>query len=199
MDSSGNVLARDGDSAAGFNFQILVPVSSGTYYIHIEAYRSTTDYTLDVRSLSSASNIATNLTQNASDDWAPVWAPDSQRLAFASSRDGNTEVYVMDADGTNPTNLTQNADTDGWNIVWSPNGQRIAFTSERDGNTEVYVMDADGTDPTNLTQSAGRRLGSGMVSGWPTPRLLVQSRRQHRGLCHGRRRYRSNQPHPERR
>ena len=155
LDSSGNVLARDGDSAAGFNFQILVPVSSGTYYIHIEAYRSTTDYTLDVRSLSSASNIATNLTQNASDDWAPVWAPDSQRLAFASSRDGNTEVYVMDADGTNPTNLTQNADTDGWNIVWSPNGQRIAFTSERDGNTEVYVMDADGTDPTNLTQSAG--------------------------------------------
>ena len=155
LDSSGNVLARDGDSAAGFNFQILVPVSSGTYYILVEAYRSTTDYTLDVRSLSSASNIATNLTQNASDDWAPVWSPDGQRLAFASSRDGNTEVYVMDADGTNPTNLTQNADTDGWNLVWSPDGQRLAFTSERDGNTEVYVMDADGTDPTNLTQSAG--------------------------------------------
>ena len=155
LDSSGNVLARDGDSAAGFNFQILVPVSSGTYYILVEAYRSTTDYTLDVRSLSSASNIATNLTQNASDDWAPVWSPDGQRLAFASSRDGNTEVYVMAADGTNPTNLTQNADTDGWNLVWSPDGQRLAFTSERDGNTEVYVMDADGTDPTNLTQSAG--------------------------------------------
>ena len=155
LDSSGNVLARDGDSAAGFNFQILVPVSSGIYYISVEAYRSTTDYTLDVRSLSSASNIATNLTQNASDDWAPVWSPDGQRLAFASSRDGNTEVYVMDADGTNPTNLTQNADTDGWNLVWSPDGQRLAFTSERDGNTEVYVMDADGTDPTNLTQSAG--------------------------------------------
>ena len=155
LDSSGSVLARDGDSAAGFNFQILVPISSGTYYIHIEAYRSTTDYTLDVRSLSSASNIATNLTQNASDDWAPVWSPDGQRLAFASSRDGNTEVYVMAADGTDPTNLTQNADTDGWNIVWSPNGQRIAFTSERDGNTEVYVMAADGTDQTNLTQSAG--------------------------------------------
>ena len=155
LDSFGSVLARDGDSAAGFNFQILVPVSSGTYYILVEAYRSTTDYTLDVRSLSSASNIATNLTQNASDDWSPVWSPDGQRLAFASSRDGNTEVYVMAADGTNPTNLTQNADTDGWNLVWSPDGQRLAFTSERDGNTEVYVMDADGTDPTNLTQSAG--------------------------------------------
>ena len=155
LDSSGSVLARDGNSAAGFNFQILVPVSSGTYYIYVEAYSSTTDYTLDVRSLNGDSNIATNLTQSASDDWAPVWAPDGQRIAFASNRDDNTEVYVMDADGTNPTNLTQNTDTDGWNLVWSPDGQRIAFTSERDGNTEVYVMDADGTNPTNLTQNAG--------------------------------------------
>ncbi len=154
LDSSGNVLARDGNSDAGFNFQILVPVSSGTYYIYVEAYRSTTDYTLDVRSLSGASNIATNLTQSASADWAPVWAPDGQCLAFASNRDGNTEVYVMDANGSNPTNLTQNADTDGWDLVWSPDGQRIAFTSERDGNTEVYVMATDGSNPTNLTQSA---------------------------------------------
>ena len=155
LDSSGNILARDGNSAAGFNFRILVPASSGTYYILLEAYRSTTDYTLDVRSLSGASNIATNLTQNASDDWTPVWAPDGQRIAFASNRDANAEVYVMEADGTEQTNLTQSDDTDGWNLVWSPDGQRIAFTSERDGNTEVYVMEADGTNPTNLTQSAG--------------------------------------------
>ena len=155
LDSAGNILARDGNSDAGFNFQILVSVSSGTYYILVEAYRSTTDYTLDVQSLSGASNISTNLTQNASDDWTPVWSPDGQRIAFASNRDGNTEVHVMDADGTNPTNLTQNDDTDGWNLVWSPDGQRIAFTSERDGNTEVYVMDADGTNPTNLTRSTG--------------------------------------------
>ena len=155
LDSSGNVLARDGNADAGFNFRILVPVSSGTYYIYLEAYSSTTDYTLDVRSLSGTSNSATNLTQNASDDWVPVWSPDGQRIAFASNRDGNTEVYVMDDDGTNPTNLTQNANTDGWNIAWSPDGQRIAFTSERDGNTEVYVMADDGSNPANLTQSAG--------------------------------------------
>ena len=154
LDSAGNILARDGNSDAGFNFQILVPASSGTYYILVEAYGSTTDYTLDVRSLG-ASNIATNLTQNAKDDWTPVWSPDGQRIAFTSERDDNAEVYVMAANGTNPTNLTQSDDTDGWNLVWSPDGQRIAFTSERDGNTEVYVMVADGTEQTNLTQSDG--------------------------------------------
>ena len=154
LDSSGNVLARDGNSDAGFNFRILVPVSSGTYYIHIEAYSSTTDYTLDVRNLSSASNIATNLTQNVDNDWAPVWSPDGQRIAFLSNRDGNTEIYVMAADGSDPTNLTQNAGIDG-NPVWSSDGQRIVFESNRDGDTEVYVMAADGSDPTNLTQNAG--------------------------------------------
>ena len=142
LDSAGNILARDGNSNAGFNFQILVPVSSGTYYVLVEAYRSTTDYTLDVQNFSGASNIATNLTQNASDDWAPVWSPDGQRLAFASSRDGNTEIYVMDADGTNQTNLTQSAGDD-WAPVWSSDGQRITFASNRDGNTEVYVVDVD--------------------------------------------------------
>ena len=40
----------------------------------------------------------TNLTQSAGDDWAPVWSPDGQRIAFASNRDGNTEVYVVAGD-----------------------------------------------------------------------------------------------------
>ena len=48
----------------------------------------------------------------------------------------------MDADGTNPTNLTQNAGDD-WAPVWSPDGQHIAFASNRDGNTEVYVVAVD--------------------------------------------------------
>jgi dipeptidyl aminopeptidase/acylaminoacyl peptidase len=74
-------------------------------------------------------------------------------IAFASIRDGNVEVYVMNADGSNPTNLTNDAAFDSM-PAWSPDGKQIAFTSFRDGNLEVYVMDADGSNPTNLTNHA---------------------------------------------
>jgi len=74
----------------------------------------------------------------------------TDKIAFTSYRDGSPEVYVMNADGTDPRNLTNHP---AWDLdpAWSPDGSRIAFTSDRDGNEEVYVMNADGTDPRNLT------------------------------------------------
>ena len=71
-------------------------------------------------------------------------------IAFTSDRDGNFEIYVMDADGTAQTNLTNNPASDAV-PAWSPDGTKIAFFSDRDGNREIYVMDADGTNPTRLT------------------------------------------------
>ena len=56
----------------------------------------------------------TRLTHHdASDGW-PSWSPDGGRIAFLSERDGNWEVYVMDADGHNPGRLTQHDASDGW-------------------------------------------------------------------------------------
>jgi Tol biopolymer transport system component len=63
------------------------------------------------------------------------------------------EVYVMTADGSGQTNLTNNAAFDGTN-TWSPDGTKIAFVSDRDGNSEIYVMNADGSGQTRLTNNA---------------------------------------------
>jgi Tol biopolymer transport system component len=82
---------------------------------------------------------------------APAWSPDGRTIVFVSWRDGNGEVYAMDADGSGPRNLTQHPAKDV-RPAWSPDGRRIAFVSQRDGNSEVYVMNADGSGKRNLTR-----------------------------------------------
>jgi TolB protein len=66
-----------------------------------------------------------------------------------SARDGNEEIYVMSADGSNQTRLTAEPGSDA-SPKWSPDG-RILFTSDRDGRREIYVMDGDGSNVTRLT------------------------------------------------
>jgi len=73
-------------------------------------------------------------------------------IAFSSNRDGNSEIYVMNADGSDPRRLTDNS-ADDWSPAWSPDGMQIAFTSARDGNYEIYVMDADGSNQRRLSDS----------------------------------------------
>ena len=81
-------------------------------------------------------------------------------VAFASSRDGNYEIYSMNADGTDQTRLTNNTDMDQ-NPTVSPDGSQVAFTSDRDGNWEVYVMKTNGSGQRNRcnpgTERAGQR------------------------------------------
>ncbi len=82
----------------------------------------------------------------------PARSPDGTKVAFGSFRDGNREIYVMDADGGDPVNLTRHDAYDS-NPAWSPDGRRIAFQSERDGGVpHIFVMNADGSGLEQLTQ-----------------------------------------------
>ncbi len=74
----------------------------------------------------------------------------SSQIAFASTRDGNWEIYIMDATGANQTRLTNHSAVD-WQPAISPDGTKIAFMSTRDGNFEIYVMNVDGTAVIRLT------------------------------------------------
>ena len=89
-------------------------------------------------------------------DSAPAWSPDGSRIAFESDRDGDMEIYAMNADGTDVVRLTDNSIHDE-GPVWSPDGERIAFTSgPEDLDGDIWVMDADGSDRMQITDIPGR-------------------------------------------
>jgi Tol biopolymer transport system component len=73
-------------------------------------------------------------------------------IVFASTRDGNSEIYVMDKDGSNQKRLTNNPAFDGL-PAWSPDRTKIAFVSDRDGVPQIYVMNADGSTQTRLSSA----------------------------------------------
>ena len=85
----------------------------------------------------------------------PDWSPDGTRIAYqASCASGAHEIIVVDADGSNRTNLTNHPDED-YVPAWSPDGTRIAFMrySVSDSSSDVYIMNADGSNQVNLTNN----------------------------------------------
>ena len=104
------------------------------------------------------------LTKDPEYDSAPAWSPDGKKITFTSFRDLHrpggvilAELYVMNADGTNPINLTQSPEKLDSVSSWSPDGKQIAFTSavplkwNNELRWNIWVMEADGGNPRNLT------------------------------------------------
>ena len=93
------------------------------------------------------------LTEHEAGDQRARWSPDGAKILFESNRDGDWEIFVMDADGENLKQLTENDETDR-NAEWSKS--TIVFESKRDGNWEIYGMALDGNNQNNLTNDAGK-------------------------------------------
>ncbi|MGB8981349.1 MAG: hypothetical protein WCC12_05705 [Anaerolineales bacterium] len=72
-------------------------------------------------------------------------ASQSSKIAFHSDRDGNSEIYTMDPDGTNQTNLTNHSAKDV-SPQWSPDGKQLLFISDRNEQPGFYIMNADGSN-----------------------------------------------------
>ncbi len=103
----------------------------------------------------------------------PAWSPDSTQIAFTGlhSEEDQSEVYVIDADGSSLTKLT-NDPAENRLVTWLPRENKILFTSHStmDDNEALYIMDADGTNVQWILDIES----SFNVRGWvPTPTLQI--------------------------
>jgi len=82
----------------------------------------------------------------------PAWSPDGKQVAFVSLQDGDDEIFVVNVDGSDLRQLTNNSDKDEM-PAWSADGLQLVFSSNRDGDPEIYIMDVDGSDVRQLTDN----------------------------------------------
>jgi dipeptidyl aminopeptidase/acylaminoacyl peptidase len=96
-----------------------------------------------------------DLTDNSEEDREPDACATDGKVAFVSSRTGDNDIYVMESNGMNQTDLTQVSGSQEIEPSWSPDCSHIAYISSQDaGNFEVYVMDSNGANQTRITSTS---------------------------------------------
>jgi Tol biopolymer transport system component len=136
------------------------------------AFYSDQDGNTEIYAMNADGTGQTRLTTNSVSDFEPAWSPDGTKIVFISDRDqpgdcnysGNCDIYVMNADGSGVTRLTNTSAFES-SPAWSPDGTKIAFSRapgppNPGGPHEIYVMNADGSGYAQLSPSDGLLVGS---------------------------------------
>ena len=90
------------------------------------------------------------LTESPGTDGFPSWSPDGNSIAFESDRDGDLEIYVMNADGSDVRQLTYDDHADGY-PTFSSDGNTIAFQSNRYGAPQIFVVSSSGSEELSVS------------------------------------------------
>ena len=105
---------------------------------------------LDLK-LSAAKDEAGQILSSNEQDSSPQFSPDGARIAFQSWRSGAQEIWICNADGSDPLQLTSFGGALTGSPRWSPDGREIAFDSRPDGRPHIYIVSPDGGTPRALT------------------------------------------------
>ena len=111
--------------------------------------------------------------------WAQ--APETPKIAFTSSRDGNRDIYLMNPDGTQQVKITNHRAIDSM-PAWSPTGEQILFSSDRDKEKlhwDIYLMDADGS---NVRAVFAKSADRSQAEWSPDGKQIAYTRREPSGM-----------------
>jgi Tol biopolymer transport system component/DNA-binding winged helix-turn-helix (wHTH) protein len=120
--------------------------SSGHRLVYVQGSTNTNIWQLDLQGSQAQAH---NLIVSSADQESPSISPDGGRIAFESNRNGNTEMWVCDGDGSNALQLTSFGVLTG-TPRWSPDGGLIAFDSRYGGESNLYTVDPAGGIPAKL-------------------------------------------------
>lgn len=105
-------------------------------------------------------NLTSQMPSDATDKRDPAWSPDGSRIAFIAARNSQHRVWVMNADGSSPTQLTTDAGFD-MTPTWSPSGDKIAFSRYNGAapqyGDDVMIVSVNGGTPTRLALPGDQR------------------------------------------
>jgi Tol biopolymer transport system component len=108
----------------------------------------------------------------------PSWSPDGTKLALESGTGFDHDIYVMNADGSDRTNVTNDSSSDDEDPVWSPDGAQLAY----EGTDGIYIVNVDGTGKHRLTAGADPAWGA-VPTGPPCTRRHGSGHGHARGHC----------------
>ena len=126
------------------------------YYLFVQSTRSTAQVFVLLPKHEQYGDLPPEqLTKLSGLSYDPVWSPDGSRVAFVSQENRSDDIWVINADGSRPRNLTGNTWEWDKHPSWSPDSRRIVFWSNREGRKQIYVMEADGRDVRNISNTEG--------------------------------------------
>jgi len=127
----------------------------GNLIAYIQTQLDTNIWRFDVMSVGKGKGGAsTKLISSTREDSSPQFSPDGRRIAFSSTRSGNHEIWVCDADGSNPVQLTSFGGPHVGTPRWSPDGQEIAFGYQMGDHQDIYLVGTEGGKPRRLTMES---------------------------------------------
>ena len=96
------------------------------------------------------------LSRSSFPDLYPTFSPDGKQVAFCSARSGDmSRIWVVQADGSEPRQLTGDMRGSQCDPSWSPDGRTLAFASSSDGQSHIWTIDVEGANLRRITTDAG--------------------------------------------